>query len=148
MWLQALPFCENLHDLQLGGNMINCDGAEAIARIMQQCCNRKPGLKVIGLSGNKVDNRGARAIACVLPSCRRLRKLMLKMNSFQEQDSHKLQSVPVSAVVRVNDSRQVVITSKRKGEPSRVEVCRVNPSGGSYTCNPHRNLSRKHREHQ
>jgi hypothetical protein len=129
----ALPVCENLKDLQMGGNRITCDGAEALARVLEACCNRptvhSPGLSVLGLSGNKIDNHGARALASVLPRCRRLRKLMLKMNSFKEQDGHPSQTVPVSATVRVNDSQQVVITSKCKGGNSRVEICRVNPSG-------------------
>ncbi len=123
----ALPQCTQLRELQLGGNRITSDGAEALAKVLHLCCNRKPGLSVIGLSGNRIDDDGARALASVLPSCKRLRKIMIQMNHFKQ--AQDFASVPVSAVVRVNDSRQLVIQSKCKGKASVVSACRVNNSG-------------------
>ncbi len=127
----ALPHCRQLRDLQLGGNRINCEGAEALAKVLHLCCNRKPGLSVIGLSGNRIDDGGARALASVLPSCKRLRKIMIQMNEFKqaEDEESKFASTAVSAVVRVNDSRQLVIQSKCKGKASVVHACKVNSSG-------------------
>ena len=126
----SLPQCEQLRDLQLGGNRIDCAGAEALARVLQACSGtRKPGLSVIGLSGNGIGDDGARALACVLPGCRRLRKLRMQMNDFRERDEGSPDGVGVSATVRVNDSRQLVIQSKCKGGASRVQPCKVNSSG-------------------
>lgn len=126
----VLPNCPQLKELQLGGNRIDCEGAEALAKVLHLCCNRKPGLSVIGLSGNRIDENGARALACVLPACKRLRKVMIQMNQFRQAEGEFNNAViPVSAVVRVNDSRQLVIQSKRKGKASVVQACRVNSSG-------------------
>ena len=126
---ESLPHCLQLRELQLGGNRITSVGAEALAKVMPVCCNRKPGLSVLGLSANLIDDQGARALASVLPSCKHLTRVMIQMNQFRQADDGLNVAPPVSAVVRVNDSRQLVIQSKCKGAASAVQPCTVKSSG-------------------
>ena len=126
---ESLPQCPQLKELQLGGNRITSVGAEALAKVLPVCCGRKPGLSVLGLSANLIDDEGARALASVLPSCKRLTRVMIQMNQFKQADDGLKGAPPVSAVVRVNDLRQLVIQSKRKGADSAVQPCTVKSSG-------------------
>ncbi|XP_010965616.2 protein NLRC5 isoform X1 [Camelus bactrianus] len=94
-----LSKCEDLHQLDLSGNLLGDDGL----RCLLECLPQVPISGLLDLSHNNISQEGALCLVDALPSCRRVREASVNLGSKQSFWIHLSQQEEARKTLRLSE---------------------------------------------